>query len=198
MIRNILKLTLATLVLALLITPSAPACVGKTLVIGSKGTLQQDILAEILSTLISERTGTTVKIVRFDSTAATHEALMKADLDMYVEYTGVAQGEILKQPVADSQALYESVKSAYNRDLNLVWLKPLGFSEPSSVVDNALSEAAPVVRKDTLKKFPALARLIDKLGGAISQEAMVELEKRAAGGNLREVVREFLKGARLI
>jgi len=198
MIRKFLKVTLATLALALLITPSAPACVGKTLVIGSKGTLQQDILAEILSTLITERTGTTVKIVRFDSTVATHEALLKADLDMYVEDTWVAQNEILKQPAGDPQALYESVKGAYNREFNLVWLKPLGFSEHSAVAAGLPSEVAPVVRKDTLKKFPALARLINKLGGAISPEAIADLQRKAAEGNLREVVREFLRGARLI
>lgn len=187
------------LILWVLSTAPAGACVGKTLIIGSKGTLQQDILAQILSLLISERTGTTVKVVRFDSTAATHEALLRADLDMYVEYTGVGQVEILKgEPVADAEALYGAVKERYNQDLNLIWLQPLGFEEPSAAPSGVPAQAAPVVRKDTLKKFPALARLINKLGGAIGSDAMHAMEERAAKENIREVARRFLKENRLI
>lgn len=177
----------------------AAACVGKTLVIGSKGTVQQDIMAQLLALLISERTGTTSKVVKFDSTAAAHEALLRADLDLYVEYTGVGQTEILKgEAFSDRERLYGEVKARYNQDLNLIWLQPLGFEEPSVVPPGVPAQAAPVVRKDTLKKFPALARLIDKLGGAIDGETMKRLEKEAAGENLREVARRFLKDRKLI
>ena len=61
-----------------------------------------------------------------------------------------------------------------------------------------VAEAAPVVRKDTLKKFPALARLINKLGGSIDDATMAELEKASADGNSREVARNFLKKNRFI
>ncbi|BCR05938.1 lipoprotein [Desulfuromonas versatilis] len=184
------------LILAMVLPLPAEACVGKTLVVGSKGTLQQEILAEMLSVLIGERTGTTVKVVRLDSTAAAHEALMKADLDMYVEYTGVGQVEILKKaPLEDSEALYQAVKETYNQDLNLVWLKPLGFEGQEAA---AGGQAAPVVRKDTLKKFPALARLINKLGGAISPQAMQDLEAQAAQITAKEVARNFLKEGKFI
>jgi osmoprotectant transport system substrate-binding protein len=187
------------LLVAVLAPFSAGACVGKTLVIGSTGTLQQEILAQMLSILISERTGTTIKVVAYDSTLAAHEALMKADLDMYVEYTGVGQAEILRgEMVTDPEALYQAVKRGYNRDLNLVWLKPLGFDEPRVVPAGVPAQAAPVVRKDTLKKFPALARLIDKLGGAIDAEAMKKLETEAGKENAHEVARRFLKDNRLI
>jgi len=173
----------------------AGACVGKTVVIGSKGGVQQDLLAQVLAMLISERTGTTAKVVRFDSTAAAHEALLRAEIDMYVEYTGVAQRETLKGEAAgDAAAIYAAVKESYNRDLNLIWLEPLGFS----LKDEATAQAAPVVRKDTLKKFPALARLINKLGGKIDPTEMVQLEQQAAAQPLPEVARGFLKAERLI
>lgn len=191
----------AALVLSLALTLASPAsaCVGKTLLIGSKGTLQQDLLAQVISTLISERTGTTVKVVRFDSTAAAHQALLKADLDMYVEYTGVGQLEILQgEAIADESALYQAVKERYNQELNLVWLKPLGFSAPQAVSTAIGAQAAPVVRKDTLKKFPALARLINKLEGAIDAEAMAALEQQAQGDGVGDVARAFLKARRLI
>lgn len=190
------------LTLVLLLTlPALPAaaCVGKTLVIGSTGTVQQDILAQMISILIAERTGTTVKVVQYDSTAAAHEALTSADLDMYVEYTGVGQTEVLHgEAIADPEALFQAVKEVYNRDLNLIWLTPLGFDEPRVVPAGLPAQAAPVVRKDTLKKFPALARLINKLGGTIDAATMQRLEADASGRNVQEVARQFLKEGRLI
>jgi osmoprotectant transport system substrate-binding protein len=118
---------------------------------------------------------------------------------MYVEYTGVGQVVILKeQPIADSDELYKAVKERYNQDLNLVWLKPFGFSDARYAPEGTVAVAAPVVRKDTLKKFPALARLINKLGGSIDDSTMKELETASAAGNSRDVARKFLKENRFI
>lgn len=200
--KNVAKLMgilLMGIVLSAALVLPAMSCVGKTLVVGSKGTVQQDVLAEMLSVLIGERTGTTVKVVRLDSTAAAHEALMKADLDMYVEYTGVGQVEVLKREAkAGSEALFKAVKETYNQDMNLVWLKPFGFEEATVVPQGVSAQAAPLVRKDTLKKYPALARLIEKLGGKIDRAAMSRLESEAASKSPRDVAREFLKSTRLI
>ena len=178
---------------------SAFACVGKSLVVGAMDNSQQQILAQMLSILIGERTGTTVKIVPIDGHAEGHEALLRADLDMYVEYTGIGQVVLLKdEPIADSKVLFDAVKDRYNRELNLIWMKPFGFSDESLAPAGTVAEAAPVVRKDTLKKFPALARLINKLGGSIDAATMDELEKASADGNSREVARNFLKKNRFI
>lgn len=175
------------------------ACVGKTLEIGTTGSVQQEVLANIIAELISERTGTTVKVVQFNSSDEAHTALLKADIDMYVEYTGVGQVEILKgQPLADAAELYKAVKQRYNQEMNLIWLKPLGFDAASSLGVSLPAEAAPVVRKDTLKKFPALARLINKLGGKIDQQTIALLEKEAADGKPKQVAHGFLKNNRLI
>ncbi|PLY01688.1 MAG: hypothetical protein C0624_09930 [Desulfuromonas sp.] len=192
---KMVRVLCTSLVLLLFVAGVARACVGKTVVIGSKGSVQQDVLAQVLAVLITERTGTTVKVVRFDSTAAAHQALLSAEIDMYVEYTGIAQRETLKEtPGPDVAASYGAVKDAYNRDLNLIWLEPLGFS-----LDGELpAQAAPVVRKDTLKKFPALARLINKLGGKIDAAAIADMEEQAVKQSLPEVARSFLKSQRLI
>jgi osmoprotectant transport system substrate-binding protein len=180
-------------------TQSAFACVGKSLTVGAMDNSQQQVLAQMLSILIGERTGTTVKIVPIDGHAEGHEALLRADLDMYVEYTGVGQVVLLKDaPIADSKVLFDAVKDRYNRELNLIWMKPFGFSDAALAPAGTVAEAAPVVRKDTLKKFPALARLINKLGGSIDAAAMDELEKASADGNPREVARNFLKKNRFI
>lgn len=177
----------------------AHACVGKSLIVGAMEDTQQQVLAQMLSILISERTGTSVKIVPIAGHAEAHEALLRADLDMYVEYTGVGQVVLLKEePIADAKALFEAVKDRYNRDLNLVWMLPFGFSAEDIAPAGTTADAAPVVRKDTLKKFPALARLINKLGGTIDAATMAELEKAGADGNSREVARSFLKKNRFI
>lgn len=192
------SILMAFLVLAVSV-PQASACVGKTLFIGSTGTVQQQVLAQLLAVLITERTGTSVKVVDFTSHSAAHEALVKHELDMYVEYTGVGQVEILKkEAIADSEALFKAVKEVYNQDLNLVWLKPLGFDNQQEAPAGVPADAAPVVRKDTLKKFPALARLINKLGGRIDNDAIALLEKEAAGQPPHQVARGFLKQNRLI
>jgi osmoprotectant transport system substrate-binding protein len=177
----------------------AYACVGKSLIVGALDNSQQQILAQMLSILISERTGTSVKVVPIEGHVEAHEALLRADLDMYVEYTGVGQVVLLKdEPISDSKVLYDAVKGRYKRELNLIWMQPFGFSEVDIAPAGTVADAAPVVRKDTLKKFPALARLINKLGGTIDAETMETLEKDSAAGNSREVARNFLKKNRFI
>ena len=199
---KVLKVFLMLLLLAplgVMAVPPVSACVGKTLLVGALDTPQQQVLANMLAILIGERTGTTVKVVPADSHAAAHEALLRADLDMYVEYTGIGQVQILgAAPIADGAALYKAVKERYNQELNLIWLEPFGFSDKQLAPAGTVAEAVPVVRKDTLKKFPALARLINKLGGAIDLATMQKLEAGAKAGNARDVARKFLKENRFI
>ena len=191
--------TLVALLVITVTAHSASACVGKSLVIGALESTQQQVLAQMLSILISERTGTSVKIVLIDGHEEAHEALLRADLDMYVEYTGIGQVLLLEdEPIADSKALFEAVKGSYKSELNLIWMRPFGFSEEQIAPAGTVADAATVVRKDTLKKFPALARLINKLGGVIDAEAMDKLEEACSEGSSREVARNFLKKNRFI
>ena len=196
---NLLRTVLFMLLLVLCTATLSVACVGKSLEIGTTGTVQQEVLANIIAELIGERTGTTVKVVSFKNSDEAHAALLNADIDMYVEYTGVGQTMILQaQPLTDAAELYKAVKDRYNEELNLVWLKPFGFDAAQSLGVALPAEAAPVVRKDTLKKFPALARLINKLGGTIDQKTIASLEKEASSGQSKQVAHGFLKNNRLI
>lgn len=193
-----LTVSLIVLALALPLVNPAEACVGKSLLIATTGSPQQDILAQMLALLIAERTGTTVKVVPFANAAAAHEALTKADLDIQVQYSGQGLVEVLKKPaVADRNAVFQAVKESYNQDLNLVWLAPFGF-DGSGSASGVPSQAAPVVRKDTLKKFPALSRLINKLGGSIDAATMQKLEAEAKTKPAQEVARAFLKAGKYI
>lgn len=196
---KVLRPVLIFLLLMFCVSNLAFSCVGKSLEIGTTGTVQQEVLANIIAELIGERTGTTVKVVAFKSSDEAHAALLKADIDMYVEYTGVGQTVILQaQPLADAAELYKAVKDRYNEELNLIWLKPFGFDAAQSLGVTLPAEAAPVVRKDTLKKFPALARLINKLGGMIDQQTISSLVKEASTEQPKQVAHGFLKNNRLI
>ena len=198
MLKSLRPVLVATMFL-LFVSSLSFACVGKSLEIGTTGSVQQEILANIIAELIDERTGTTVKVVSFKSSDEAHAALLKADIDMYVEYTGIGQTTILQaQPLADAAELYKAVKDRYNEELNLIWLQPLGFDAAQSLGVSLPAEAAPVVRKDTLKKFPALARLINKLGGKIDIQTISALEKEASEGQSKKVAHNFLKNNRLI
>ncbi|MBI4420240.1 MAG: ABC transporter substrate-binding protein [Gemmatimonadetes bacterium] len=55
-------------------------------------------------------------------------------------------------------------------------------------------EAAPVVREETLRTYPALRGLLEALGGTVSAETMRDLNFQVdvAQRDVREVVREFL------
>ena len=195
--KKLFQVCLLLVLFGLVISP-AYACVGKTLVIGSTGGLQQEVLANLLAQLITERTGTSVKLVTHETSSSAHQALLKDDLDIYVEYTGVGQLTILgAEPLVDAEQLYLAVKNRYNEELNLVWLDPLGFEATLQGV-TIPTQAAPVARKDTLKKFPALARLINKLGGKIDGETIARLEIEAGKHGAKEVARGFLKQNRLI
>ena len=181
------------------IAAPAHACVGKTLVIGTTDSPQQMLLAEILALLISERTGTTVKIEQMSDYQTVHQAHLKADLDIVIGYTALGQLQVLRgEPIADAASLYQAVKGRYNEELNLVWLDPFGFQQPFAAAAEVPDQAAPVVRKDTLKKFPALARLINKLGGTIDNATMAALEQQASEKAPRDVARTFLRDNRLI
>jgi len=167
----------------------AGACVGKTLVIGAVGTPEGRVVARVIAILINERTGTTVKISELPDPEAAHRAILDHEVDIVVEAAGRAL-ERLGLPVpGDPQARYREAKRAYLERLNLVWLPPLGFGTGGS------GPAAPVARKDTLRKFPALSRLIAKTRGLLTGPVLAEM---VAQEDPVRAARDFLRRRRLI
>lgn len=176
------------------------ACVGRKLVVGYKAFTEQKILAELLAILIEERTGTKVTLKEIEDTMEAHRALEDNEIQLYVEYTGLGLKEILGgKTEKDARKVYTTVKDAYRQNFNIIWLKPFGFNTKNKVYQEEIKEglplfAVPVVRQDTLKKFPALARLINKLNGKINTSTMdgliVEVEKD--GKSVKEVAGGFL------
>ncbi len=180
----------------------ASACVGKSLVVGSVNTPSLSMATEMMGILITERTGTTVVIKYFDNFAALNEAMKKGEVDIMVDYTGRCYVDVLGlPPEGDAGKVFSKVKEVYQRDKNLVWLEPFGFSDSSAASGKAGQTpeiAAPIVKKDTLGKFPALPRVINKLAGKLDNGLVSKLVSEGGNGKTKKVARQYLKDHRLI
>lgn len=174
------------------------ACVGKTLYLGRLPGKEQEILAEIFVWLVSERTGTSIEVKSFPDSRASHSALEKAKIDLYLEEPDVALREILgREDVAPGgEETRRVVRHEYEERFNLIWLEPWGLEGKAG--GGVSSMVAPVVRRDTLKKFPALSRLVNKMAGVVDDQAMALLLEESTQQSARDVTKKFLKEKKLI
>ena len=184
-----MKRAVLAIVALMLSWSSAVACVGKTLVIGATENPESRLVAQVIAILINERTGTSVRIQDFQDGEDLHRALATGLLDIAVERTDQALERLGLGAAPDAQAAYQRVKAAYQERLNLVWLPPLGPAGGGEAL------AAPVVRKDTVKKFPALPRLIAKTEGLLSADVVAGLTH---SGEPARSARQFLRDKKLI
>ena len=168
---------------------AAYACVGKTLYMGVTQAPNEMLLAEMISVLVNERTGTTVKIVQFKDARELYNAVKKGDVGLIIENTDRAAGIVGKGKEANSRSDYESIKSEYRKSMNLVWLDPIGGT----------SFSAPVISVETLSNLPALPKLINKLSNTFNDESYAKVVKSAHPNEKpRKVARDFLKSKKLI
>lgn len=184
------------LALIMLSVPGAEACVGKTLHIGVVNTAEGQVIAEMLSSLINERTGTTIAIKYYKSMQEVHDAVKVKQVDISVENAGEALRLMNRPAEADAKKAYDSVKSIQEKEMGLIWLKPFGFTGGRS---GAGSYTAAVLRAEVINSFPVLPRVIDKLGSVISDEVHARLIKSVESGEKpKKVARDFLKSKKLI
>ncbi len=97
-------------------------------IVGAKNCTEGNILSELLALLIEDRTN--LKVMRkfnLDSYIC-FSALLSNDIDLYVEYTGTALGQILKQQASkDPRGDFDYVKTEFQKRFKLEWLDPFGF-----------------------------------------------------------------------
>jgi glycine betaine/choline ABC-type transport system substrate-binding protein len=100
------------------------------LVVGSKNFTEQVLLAEILAQHIEHRLHIPVaRKFNLGGTLLAHAAITSGAIDLYPEYGGTALTAVLKLPPSkDPAAVMAQVRSAYQRQWRLDWLKPLGFN----------------------------------------------------------------------
>ena len=179
-------------------TPSS-ACVGRKLVLGSLETDRPAMVARILSILIHERTGTTVEVKFFHKREKLLSAVTRDKVDLYVDYVDNAAARMEITGAADGKEKFKAVKQHFEEELNLVWLKPMGYSgiDPDGA---SLGSASVVVAKDTLKIFPALPRLLEKIGSRVvlDDTRLDSLVSKAKAEKAAKVARRYLKEVKLI
>lgn len=192
---------------AVLIGYAAPnyACVGRILYIGSLKGAEPSVLSGLFSALINERTGTTVKIRYYDKPSEIMDGMKAGEVDIMVEYTGNALVNVLgEKPEKDNEKALSALKDGYQKRFNLVWLKPLSFSNPDGLWGGAKGQAisaepAPVMRLEVLNQFPALPRVMQKLSGKVELADLKKMAKEVDGGEKPDrVARDFLRLRKLI
>lgn len=194
---GIMKKTILIMILLAFFSPRADACVGKTLTIGVTKSYEGRVLAELLSTLVNERTGTTVNITFYDTVQKIYEAVQEEKVDIAIENTARAMALLNIPPEADVKKAYKVVKAAYEKEKGLIWLKPFGFLHNSA--GDAPSYTATILRIEVLNNFPALPRLFNKLGSTINDATYIKLIKSVESGEEpKGIAKDFLKSKKLI
>jgi osmoprotectant transport system permease protein len=120
-------------VLAGALVVSGPAR-GQAVVIGSKNFTEQVVLGEIVSQLLESRGFEVRRKLNLGGTNLCHQGLRAGELDAYVEYTGTALADILRQPArSDPASVLREVRQRYAA-LGLVVGEPLGFDNTYALV----------------------------------------------------------------
>lgn len=164
------------------------ACVGKTIHLGISSA-NEKLMAEMASLMITERTGSSVKIDMYKDSRSLYEAVKQGKVNILMENTDRAQ-EVLGRTRGSSSAMgIDAIKSEYRKSMNLTWLNPFGGAP----------QYAPVLTGDTLSNYPALPKLLNKLAGALPNDTYMKLAKSSESDDkTKKIAKDFLKGKKLI
>ena len=99
--------------------------------VASKPTSEQFILGEIISQQIENNTD--IKVIRKfgigGGTTNIQPAMLSGDLDVYVEYTGTAWLNVLKEDLPENHLInFKALEKNYQEKYQLKWLGLLGFN----------------------------------------------------------------------
>lgn len=102
----------------------------KTITVGSKHFTEQEILGEIMATLLEEKSDINVlRKLNLGGTMVCFNALRTGDIDLYAEYSGTGLVNILnKKTIPEPEKVYEIVQKNFDEQFGLIWLKPFGFN----------------------------------------------------------------------
>ncbi|MBI5665451.1 MAG: hypothetical protein HZC49_10285 [Nitrospirae bacterium] len=173
------------------------ACVGRILNIGITNSVNENLLAELVSVLINERTGTTVNIKVFDNAKDIYDSVKKAELGIVIENTGHAMNMLNMPNSKDMEKDYDVAKKEFREKRDLVWLNPFGYLPEEK--GSGKIYYAPVITQDVLINFPALPRVINKLGRISDDGDFNKVVKAVKSGEkVKRAARDLLKKKKLI
>ncbi len=181
----------------LLFSYRSESCVGRILNIGIVDSINENLLAELISVLINERTGTTVNIKTFDGFSEIYDAVKKEEIGIVIENTDHAMSMLNMPKNGDEKKDYDISKKEFREKLSLTMLKPFGFISGENGTGRRYYSA--VVTDDVLINFPALPRVINKLRGISDDRRFNKILKSVKTGRKgKRAARDFLKKKKLI
>ncbi len=138
----------------------------KKLVVGRKNFLEQDILCELVASVI-ENDNPDLEVIRGRQreTRNNYNQLRLGEIDLYIEYTGTAVVELLKLPVKKAKSANPETLNRLFTDRNLKWLPKLGFNNSYAIV--MLKETADSLG---IRKISDLSRISHDLTFALEDE----------------------------
>lgn len=137
----------------------------KPIVVGSKDSVEQQLLAEIVAQHLEHRLGVPVQR-RFGmgDTRIVHQAMLNGDVSLYPEYSGLIVSELLREtPGTEASIVFERARSEMKRVELLEYVAPLGFDAPTALVVRAAGNEAistPLARLAGRSGFPTNSRLV--------------------------------------
>lgn len=131
--------------------------------VGSKDFTEQLIIGEMYALVLEENGFTVERKLNLGGTPVAQAAIESGEIDLYPEYTGTALLTVLKQPVSsDQQAVYDTVKQAYQDQFNLVWLDPSPMNNTQALA--MTEEQATALDIQTISDFAAQAGNLTLIG----------------------------------
>jgi len=142
------------LLIALTVAPAAAWAAERPIVIGCKQDLEGQVLAEIMARLLEDRGFTVDRKFALGSTKIVFDGLAARAIDVYPEYSGTIEQEILHLPGRSSTArMRDLLKAQYNLDL----LEYFGFSNTYALaVSRQKAEKLGLQRISDLARHPTL------------------------------------------
>jgi osmoprotectant transport system substrate-binding protein len=131
--------------------------------VGSKDFTEQLIIGEMYALVLEENGFTVERKLNLGGTPVAQAAIESGEIDLYPEYTGTALLTVLKLPAkSDQQAVFDTVKQAYQEQFNLVWLDPSPMNNTQALA--MTEERADALGIRTISDFAAQASTLTLIG----------------------------------
>lgn len=107
----------------------------KSIIVGSKDTVEQRLLGEIAAQHLEHRLGIEVKRqLGLGDTGIVYQSLLEGQIELYPEYSGVIVRDLLRErPGTEPDVVREYARLELKRRSLLEYLKPLGFDSRTTL-----------------------------------------------------------------
>ncbi|HEV3087568.1 MAG TPA: glycine betaine ABC transporter substrate-binding protein [Candidatus Elarobacter sp.] len=162
---------------------------GDAIKVGSKNFTEELILGELYAQSLEHAGLKVTRKLNLGTTDIAMAALKRAEIDLYPEYTGTALLNVLHlAPTSDPRRAYDTVKTAYAKQFDLVWLDPAPFNDTQ-----AMATTQKVAGAYALGRLSDLAAKANELRlGAVPEfltraDGLPGLQKKYGGVKFKQV-----------